>query len=286
VLEQQEDEPANDPTAEAEVPDLEADERGAEDEADDEADANVDADADADPDADAEADDADEDSVTAAAALALPEDEDEEQYHQVGGAEAAALEDEDDYADVLAPPNDGGTADHSELDAADVHANADGETDEPGGDTLPTEYEDYAGYVEDDVERAEDELDDPSEVAGLGEVESGVGITGDEKDEQAVWEAAADTIIPTFTPKEMARAAASRTTDKSEHGGSGAHTGTLSQCQWGTHCLTSIPQRQPRALISTTTALLITLTLTMTKLLGPVLTVLKRQVSLALLLLC
>jgi hypothetical protein len=141
----------------------------------------------------------------------VPEDEDEEEYHQVDGAEATILEDEDDYSDVLALPNDDGTADHSELDAADVHDTLDGETDAPGGDTLPTEYEDDAGYYEDDVERTEDEdLDDSAEVEGLDAVEADVGVVGSEKAEQDAWEDAADATLPTLTPKEMPRFMAHR----------------------------------------------------------------------------
>jgi hypothetical protein len=117
------------------------------------------------------------------------------EYHQVSGPDATALEDEDDYPDVLAEPNDDGTADPSELDADLVHHEGviagegdEGEEGENAGDyeqaaNEPTEYEDVEGYHADDEEHAEEGVEFDGDAQGLGEVEPDLGIS-DAKQEQ------------------------------------------------------------------------------------------------------
>jgi hypothetical protein len=174
-------------------------------------------------------DDLPEDDGTGAYGTAV-----DEEYHQVSGTEATALEGEDDYDDTLTVPNDDGTADSSELDADGAHEEiippgdvvdtedlADGEHHEVDA----TEYEDVAGHDTDDEERVEDEEffgDDAGagefETAGLGEVEDGVGISGEEREEQELWENALEEgTLPTFTPAQVAIAGGVHGAEKAEN---------------------------------------------------------------------
>jgi hypothetical protein len=147
----------------------------------------------------------------------VPEDDDsgadstndDTEYHQVFGPEATALEDEDEYAEVLAEPDDNGTGDPTELDADLVHREAiiegEGEFDDDEGEgeygpaaEEPTEYEDVAGYHEDDEERAEEDPEFHEDAQGLGEVEYDLGASEEAREEQV----AGDT--PLFTPGQVA----------------------------------------------------------------------------------
>jgi hypothetical protein len=127
--------------------------------------------------------------------------------HEVGGAEAHTLEQEDEYDDGTADayveePGPGVIG----LDSERVHSVTEA-GEEPAGahperDEAVTEYEDYVrgNEHEDDADEFGDDL--PEEVGGSGKLREDLGHDGEAR-EQEIWEAVADNVLPTFIPNTL-----------------------------------------------------------------------------------